>query len=62
MFDYEDRSVYNNLFLVVEDNGRTGKRVSSPSDVIIQIKNLDDEPTVFEQATYSEWFIASGAV
>ena len=53
-FDFEIRSVYN-LLLQVEDNSRISPRQSDPSTVTINIQNIDDEPTVFDQSQYSKF-------
>ena len=53
-FDYEDNAEYNDITLIVEDNGITNQRRSAPTPIIVSIGNLNDEPTVFDQAVYSE--------
>ena len=53
MFDHEVRSEYS-FFLAVEDNARTGKRLSETISVTVIVGNLNDQPTLFTQDTYSE--------
>ena len=53
-FDYEAQREYTDLVLIVEDNGRTSKRRSTPSSIRVMINNLNDEQTVFDQAVYSK--------
>jgi len=53
VFDYEQMTRYD-LVLQVEDNSPISRRQSSPSSVFINIVNLDDEPTLFNQTTYRE--------
>lgn len=53
-FDYEEDAVYNDLTLIVEDDGITNKRRSIPTPITVGIRNLNDEPTVFDQPVYSE--------
>ena len=52
-FNYEERSEYS-LFLQVVDNSPISPRTSSPSQVSVTIRNVDDEPTVFDQPEYSK--------
>ena len=54
-FNYEENAIYNDLTLIVEDNGITNKRRSIPTPITVRIGNLNDEPTVFSQAVYSEY-------
>ena len=53
VFDHEVRSEYS-FFLAVEDNARTGKRLSETISVTVIVGNLNDQPTLFTQDTYSE--------
>ena len=53
-FDYEEEREYTDLTLIVEDNGNINKRRSEPTRITVTINNLDDEPTIFDQAVYSE--------
>ena len=53
-FDYEEEREYTDLTLIVEDNGIINKRRSVPTPITVRINNLDDEPTIFDQAVYSE--------
>ena len=52
-FDYEENPEYD-LTLIVEDDGITNQRRSIPTPITVTIGNLNDEPTVFDQAVYSE--------
>lgn len=51
-FDYEEKEVYR-FSLIAVDNGRTPRR-SEPSDVTIEITNLNDEYPIFEEQSYSQ--------
>ena len=53
-FNYEEEREYTDLTLIVEDNGIINKRRSVPTPITVRINNLDDEPTIFDQAVYSE--------
>ena len=54
VFDYEERTEYS-FFLAVEDDGRTGKRLSETVSVTISVGNLNDQPTMFTQSVYSKF-------
>ena len=53
VFDYEVRSEYS-FFLAVEDDGRTGKRLSETVSVTVIVGNLNDQPTLFTQDIFSK--------
>ena len=51
-FDFEDRPQYM-FFLQVMDNSPVAPRPGL-SEVTVQLENIDDEPTIFNQTQYSK--------